>query len=164
MHSRTADKWTILCAALGYVLPVHRNLLESGWGHSGTILESVLYSSFKVVSNNTYFFNMFSPLPRRKWHDRSTEEHFKNPKTSRVLVRPSPFKELLRLGWWNLTMYCIQCLKLWGISTHLLYNNFKLNKLHSCFVTVKKLQIKQPHVLARVVGIFVYFLIQVSFK
>jgi hypothetical protein len=31
-----------ISAALKYVLPVHRNLLESGRGYSGTILVSVI--------------------------------------------------------------------------------------------------------------------------
>ncbi len=41
-YSRTAKKHKHFCAALEYVLPVYKNLSESGRGHSGTILESVI--------------------------------------------------------------------------------------------------------------------------
>jgi hypothetical protein len=41
-YSRTAKR-KHFCVALEYVLSVHRNLLESGRGYSGTILESVLH-------------------------------------------------------------------------------------------------------------------------
>jgi hypothetical protein len=41
--------------------------LESGQGHSGKILESVIrYRGYKVVSNNYYFSNMFLPLTAGK--------------------------------------------------------------------------------------------------
>ncbi len=66
-YSRTAEKCTLFCAALEveYVFPVHRDLLESGRG----ILEQywrVLYSRFKIVSDNYYLSNMFLPEPLGK--------------------------------------------------------------------------------------------------
>ncbi len=39
-YSRTAEKRKHFCAALEYVLPVNRNLFESGRGHSGQWLYS----------------------------------------------------------------------------------------------------------------------------
>jgi hypothetical protein len=57
--SRTAEKHKHFCAALEYVLAVHRNL---SWSLDEVILEQywkVLYSGFKAVSNNYYFSNIF---------------------------------------------------------------------------------------------------------
>ncbi len=60
-YLRVAKKFRWFCAALEYVLPVHRNLLECRWGHLKTLLANVI-DDFEEVSRIYFFSKMFYTL------------------------------------------------------------------------------------------------------
>jgi hypothetical protein len=69
----TAEKCKHFCAAFKYVLPVHRNLLESGRGHSGTILEyTVILKQSQIIIIYPISFHL------NRWEMATTIDHHRN--------------------------------------------------------------------------------------
>ncbi len=101
-YSRTVEKRKHFCVALQYVLPVQRNILESGQGHSGTKLESVLQcTATKILLMYSFSGNSAASAPISTFVSVSDlYVHISSSRTGRPIV--GIYKSLTDAWMWKL--------------------------------------------------------------